>query len=212
MLAVGRPWPSDDDDDDDDVGSVVIILMFIIALSVEKIDDCDRQWQSRLWLEWPCFVADHLDKGGDETSLSVDCLKLFFHHHSRNPDQSDQSDPSCGDVSYHHYQHHHHHQHWHQHHHHHQEILSRCSASCGGGERMVEHVCKDSNTGTTVNEGLCDLQVVMVMMTRMMMMMTLTMMGNGWYCGDFHWWRRVWHWVTIFLHKFVKSADFSSQI
>ena len=24
---------------------------------------------------------------------------------------------------------------------------------------MVEHVCKDSNTGTTVNAGLCDLQV-----------------------------------------------------
>ena len=30
-------------DDDDDVWSVVIILMFIIALSVEKIDDCGRQ-------------------------------------------------------------------------------------------------------------------------------------------------------------------------
>ena len=24
---------------------------------------------------------------------------------------------------------------------------------------MVEHVCKDSNTATTVNAGLCDLQV-----------------------------------------------------
>ena len=37
---------------------------------------------------------------------------------------------------------------------------SECSASCGGGERMVEHICKDSNTGTTVNAGLCDLQVL----------------------------------------------------
>ena len=41
-----------------------------------------------------------------------------------------------------------------------QEHLSRCSASCGGGERMVEHLCKDSQTERVVNDGLCDLQVV----------------------------------------------------
>ena len=41
-----------------------------------------------------------------------------------------------------------------------QEHLSRCSASCGGGERMVEHLCKDSQTERVVNDGLCDLQVI----------------------------------------------------
>ena len=49
------------------------------------------------------------------------------------------------------------------HHNHHpddQEHLSRCSASCGGGERMVEHLCKDSQTERVVNDGLCDLQVI----------------------------------------------------
>ena len=38
------------------------------------------------------------------------------------------------------------------------EVLSRCSTSCGGGEQMVEQVCHDVSTNTTVSAGLCNLQ------------------------------------------------------
>lgn len=33
--------------------------------------------------------------------------------------------------------------------------LSRCSASCGGGSRMVRHVCRDGRTGKEAAAGLC---------------------------------------------------------
>jgi hypothetical protein len=33
--------------------------------------------------------------------------------------------------------------------------LSRCSASCGGGSRMVRHVCRDGRTGEEAADGLC---------------------------------------------------------
>jgi Thrombospondin type 1 domain len=36
--------------------------------------------------------------------------------------------------------------------------LSRCSASCGGGTRMVRYVCRDGRTGEEVAAGLCPLR------------------------------------------------------
>ena len=34
--------------------------------------------------------------------------------------------------------------------------LSRCSVSCGGGQKMIQYTCKDKNYNKTIANGFCD--------------------------------------------------------
>jgi len=39
------------------------------------------------------------------------------------------------------------------------ESLSRCSVSCGGGQKMIQYTCKDKNYNKTIANGFCDQEV-----------------------------------------------------